>query len=164
VGVREALNRNPKLACGIAAGALLATLIYLLLTREREDTAAVPAGQARAFFTTDDGKTWFTDEVRKVPPFSKDGKEAVRVYVYKCPDGKQFAAWLERYTPPSKKQLEAMQARAENAPPDLVPFGAPEVEIKPPGQSNWIKSSDPRAAAIMTPKCPAGGEPELVIP
>jgi hypothetical protein len=38
----------------------------------------------RAFYTTDDGKTWFTDDAERLPPFDHGGKQAVRLYLFSC--------------------------------------------------------------------------------
>jgi hypothetical protein len=135
----------------------------LLVLAQCSDPATGDVQDARGFFSSDDGKTWFADEAKNVPPFTKGGKEAVRAHVYRCPDGKQFVVWLERYTPESKKQLEAALNAKAGGPPSL-PTDAPQVEVKLPGAATWVRSTDAKAAAIMTPKCAAGGEPALVTP
>jgi len=38
------------------------------------------------------------------------------------------------------------------------------VEVKMPGQGNWVTLSDRKAAVIVTPQCPEGGEPEPLMP
>jgi hypothetical protein len=66
-----------------------------------------------AWFTTDDGKTWFADDAQKIPPFEKDGKEAVRVFVFTCDDGKtHWAGYLQKYSPEAKRVLERGEAPA----------------------------------------------------
>lgn len=115
-----------------------------------------------AFYSTDDGKTWFVDDAEKIPPFDKDGKPAYRVYVYRCADGKPFISHLERYTPEAKKKLEEIVAKGPDA--DVDP-GVMEmiymngVEVKDPGTGDkgWVKQSNfDRAAKITTPACPDG--------
>ena len=51
------------------------------------------------YFTTDGGKTWFTDDAAKIPPWTTaDGKTAYRVRVFKCgEDGEPFVNHLARY-------------------------------------------------------------------
>jgi hypothetical protein len=116
-----------------------------------------------AFFSADDGKTWFPDNARKVPPFNRDGKDVYRAYIYKCPDGKEFVAFLERYTPKAKKEREALYAGGEQS---AVPIldEAKGIEVKTPGQTTWVKQSDPRAVMVMIPRCAGGGKPQMVLP
>jgi hypothetical protein len=162
VGVREFLNQqNPKVVVGATVGVILVVAAVLFLSHRSSggsDTASAPA---RAFFTTDDGKTWFRDDARHLAPFAKDGKTAVRAYVYKCPDGREFVAFLERYTPDFRKKLEAANAGQLGGP---LLDEASGTEVKPPGASAWVKQSDPRAMAVMTPKCPGGQAAQLVMP
>jgi hypothetical protein len=166
VGIRESLNRTPRLSKGILAGIILVALIYLLWSRAGGESGGGRSG-TQAYFSTDDGKTWFADDAKKIPPFVKSGKDAVRVYVYQCPDGKKFASHLERYTPEAKKALEASHAsRSRNIDLNaLQRIQTSGVEVKAPGQGDWVKSSDPKAAAIVRAKCPqGGGEPEPLEP
>ena len=65
---------------------------------------------SQVFFTDDDGKTWFPDDAKRVPPFDRNGKPAVRAHVYKC-GGKTFVNHMERYTPEAKKKVEAIYAK-----------------------------------------------------
>src|SRR5688572_29694078 len=82
MSVREWMGNNQK-ATSVGAGALtvlaIGLIIYQLLP-ERQST--------KAWYTTNDGKTWFKDSNRKVPPFDYGGKQAVLAKVYEC-NGKQ---------------------------------------------------------------------------
>ena len=164
MGIREALNRSPKLSKGVLAGIILLALIYLFWSRAGGEGGGGRSG-TQAYFSIDDGKSWFVDDAKKIPPFVKSGKDAVRVYVYKCPDGKKFASHLERYTPEAKKALEASYASRSTDLNALQRIQTSGVEVKAPGQGDWVKSSDPKAAAIVKAKCPhGGGEPEPLEP
>jgi hypothetical protein len=122
------------------------------------------------FFSDDDGKTWFEASADKIPPWDRNGKTAVRCYVFTCDGGKtKFAGYLERLTPEAKRMLEGQHSGAGGA----VPIGAANpllagmgVEIKPPLTGSWLPKADPRAMAIIAVKCPPGtsGTPELVMP
>ena len=102
-----------KIVAGISLVAIL-ILIYLIYPSHPLENVARPAGAMR-YFSTDDGKTWFADEATKLAPFRKDGKDAVRAYVFKCADGKKFIAFLERLTPEGKKKVEAIRSRGAGA-------------------------------------------------
>src|SRR5947207_15643246 len=104
VGVRETLNRYPKITAAVI-GVILLAVVYLFWSSGIGGIAAGRSG-TQAYFSTDDGKSWFVDDAKKIPPFQKNGKDAVRAYVYKCPDGTKFVSHLERYTPEAKKMLE----------------------------------------------------------
>lgn len=162
MGVRDSLNRqNPKII-GVFT-AVIVVAVSLILFRSIGGGAGVGDSVDLAFFSTDDGKTWFPDDAKHVPPFSRDGKDAYRAYVYRCPDGKEFVAFLERYTPRAKKEREALYAGGEGS---AIPIldEAKGIEVKAPGQATWLKQSDPRAAVVMTPGCTGGGKPQMVLP
>ncbi len=171
MGVRKPADKpvgrkKSKVVIGAVLVAVIGAVAVLVVSRSSSGDGVDDRPQ-RSFFTIDDGKTWFADDAAKVPPFTKDGKEAVRAYVFKCHDGKQFVAYLERYTPDGKQRIEQLSARSEKD-KEVVAFVADEpagVEVKMPGQAVWIKQSEKRATAIMTPRCPGGGgKPTLVTP
>ena len=164
VGVRETLNRHPKITAAVI-GVILLAVVYLFWSSGIAGSGAGTSG-TKAYFSVDDGKNWFVDDAKKIPPFQKNGKDAVRAYVYQCPDGQKFVSHLERYTADAKKTLEASYAPGSRN-IDLTALQRIQttgVEVKAPGQPNWVKLSDPKAAAVVTPKCPGGGEPEPVLP
>src|SRR5262245_29469532 len=101
MGVREALNQSRKVKWGVFAGIVLLAVIGFLWSSGSGGGAGTSG--TNAYFSTDDGKSWFVDDANKVPPFPKNGKDAVRAYVYKAPDGTKFVSHLERYTPDAKK-------------------------------------------------------------
>src|SRR5213083_2596184 len=83
------------------------------------DVGAAPGAASdteRAFFTVDDGKTWFIDEATQLAPFQRDGKEAVRAYVIEC-NGKRFVNHLERYTPEGKQAMLRLREVVKKGPP-----------------------------------------------
>lgn len=144
----------------VAAALVLIGLIVILVRMPGRDA---PTAVTRAFFTVDEGRTWFADDVSRLAPFDKDGKQAVRAYVFKCPDGTKFVAYLERLNPEARRVLE----QAEKAGPDGK--GAPNAaairsayksgrEVKRPGDANWVNVENLREAGqVMAVKCPNGG-------
>ena len=172
MGIRESLNQqNPKVVLGVTAGVVLVIVVFLVWYERGSGGggAGIGPGGAQAYFSVDDGKSWFLDDASKLPPFDRGGKEAVRAYLYRCGDnGTPFIAFLERYTPEEKKRRQAAaqqeQSGSKHMPAPLLDTAA-GTEIKVPGgQGSWIKQSDPRARAIMMPKCPDGGNAQIVLP
>ena len=105
MGIRESLNKNPKIAAGIAVGAMLAGLGFVGWQLGASGPSAVERG---GYFSDDDGKTFFVDDIDKVAPFDRGGKEAVRAYVYTCDDGAtKFVGFLERYKPDAATKIRA---------------------------------------------------------
>ena len=169
MGIRETLNENPRLTTGVTAGIIAIVLIYILWSALSGGGADASGGGAsgQVFFTDDDGKTWFADDQKKVPPFDHGGKEAVRAYVFKCgPDGKPFVNHMERYSKESKKKLEEVLAKgnAINDPTVFESIQTAGLEFKSPGQKDWIKVSDPKHTAVLQPKCPKPEDVEQVLP
>src|SRR5688500_13766950 len=98
MGVIAAMQERPRLMIGVLVSVIaVAVVMAFASAKKQEHNVEVRSG---VWFTTDDGKTLFTDNARKLPPFDHYGKPAYRAYVYTCDGGKtQFVAFLERYTP-----------------------------------------------------------------
>jgi hypothetical protein len=165
MGVRERLNENPRGVAAVVVGVLLLAGTFAAFQFLNADTTA--AASDRAFFSTDDGKTWFVDNAGKLPPFERDGKEAVRAYVFEC-KGKQFVNHLERYTPDGRRAAEAAlesqrTSQTATVPAQLRLAGA---EVRKPGAKQWAPLGDlAKAGPILRPKCPDGnGDPTPVEP
>jgi hypothetical protein len=169
MSLRDTLNTRPNLARGIAAGCAAAAI--LLALAHVLDLRAAPIGAARperAFFTVDDGKTWFVDDASKLAPFDRDGQQAVRAYVCEY-DGKQFVNHLERYTDAGKRAMTQVREAAKKGPPPGALVAAAQQrgrEVKRPGEATWVVSTARAAGAVVALKPPNGaaGEPKLVFP
>lgn len=149
------------LAVFMTAGAAVA--IYL----QARDSGS--SGPGNAYFSTDDGKTYFTDSATKLPPFDRDGKPAYRAHVFEC-GGKRVVGYLSRYRPEAIAALEeAAAARGTGKPPRnaaaLAAVGTYGLEIKRPGAPAWANQADPRAATMIRVfRCPDGSTPGEVDP
>jgi hypothetical protein len=170
MGLRETMNENPRITTGITVAIIVVVLAWLLWPRGGGGVAGGGGGGGVAtqlFYTTDDGKTWFPDDAEKVPPYKKDNKEAVRAVVYRC-GGKTFVNHMERYSPEAQKQLEAMYAKDGAAAADPALAGSLNetgLEVKSPGDKEWVKITDPKAQAVVKPKCTGdGSDLEVVRP
>jgi hypothetical protein len=157
MGVRQTLNNNQVLigtAVFLALVAAGVSIAYTLLGNR----AVGPSD--KAFYTVDDGATWFVDSRTRIPPFTHDGKEAVRVYIYSTDGGKTtFPVYLLRYNKDAKAKLDA---EIQKAPPGAWPtadslandssFEIAGAEVKKARSPSdpWVKKSDGmRVAQIM---------------
>lgn len=107
MSIRKKLNNQPILSSAIAIVVVLgaAYVIY----------SAVAGGEKRfygatAYYSDDDGKTYFKDNAFKPVPYTDNGKEVVRAFVYSCPSKGEFVAFLQRYTPEGIKAINEVQS------------------------------------------------------
>src|SRR4051812_12687322 len=145
MGIRESINRNPKVAVGVGAGLVAFTLVFVLFqVMDLNGSTRIPSADEHAFFTVDDGKTWFVGDINTLAPFDHEGKQAVRAYVYEC-DRERFAGWLERYTEEGKKARQQVVEAAKKGRPDgrLVYISSMSGrELKRPGDAAWTVATD----------------------
>jgi hypothetical protein len=174
VGIRESLNENKRATTAVAV-VLVVVAVAVIVYQFMQPDGPQPAS-GLAYFTTDGGETWFVDDAGRLSPFEKDGKQAVRAYVWSC-DGKEFVSHLERLAPESKKKLEAMQAkgvdvgpRKPGQPPGNITMmtlmNDKEVRDPGPGDQGWVKMASAEGRALSAPVCPdgSGGTVEPVAP
>lgn len=125
--------------------------------------------KAEAFYSIDNGKTWFADKALKLPPFDYEGSTAVGVELFEA-SGKQFIGYLERYTPEGKERISEFrdrQAAGKVSPIDPGPYLWVQRngrEVKRPGDTNWLPASDPEAQRIMHPQSSDGSPAFPVLP
>jgi hypothetical protein len=153
--VRETLNRRPW-----ATGAFFASAVVLLAMIGLHACGGPPkraAGPGKAFFTVDDGKTWFADDATKLPPFDHEGKTAYRAQVFRCGTGEAFVGFMESYSSENQKQL---QAAVDSHSPDLVDLESElHAMVKKPGDARWVTFSpgaDAEYRKVLLATCPDG--------
>lgn len=162
MGVREQMTRKPVMG-GVAAGVLALVAVAVLVKAywpERQ------ADLSRAFYTTDDGATWFEDSALKVAPFDHEGKPAVVAHVYSYAGGsKQFCAYVAKFTPEGKERLERAVAEAvkNGKGADSVglyhdpSFMKGNVLVKPARSGGeWVSYGDRKANEIFSVHAPDG--------
>lgn len=167
MSLREALQRHSAASTAVT---LIVTILAIAYVIYFLSTSRSPGAAAKqAYFSTDNGATWFADDISLLPPYDKDGKQAVRAYVFRCADGKPFVAYLMRFTPEAKKSLEA--ARAANSggldAQLLLATERSQSEAAKPGTSQWVHAKDRQAYDQVTRlNCPDGNMAglELVMP
>jgi hypothetical protein len=136
MGIRETLNRNSVLTVGtiVCAIAFCAVVIGMELRGNKGEPPKY------AYYTTDDGKTWFSDSAIRLPPYDHDGSPAVRCIVFKGPNG-QYAGLLEKLS-------DDTRARLAKTGDQFLPFGTP-VLVKKPGEKEWTSMDVSQEAMII---------------
>jgi len=176
MGLPDKIQQKPAVAASIAVAALIfaAILIYhQTLGQPRRNVKLMNS----AFYSDDDGQTFFIDDDTKLPPFLHDGKIAVRAAVYRTADGKLFVAYLQKF---SDAQLKEIEAAIAAHPDEADHWRGGRTEVKKPGDSKWLSwgsyQEPVKAAAYqqaMTPVGPGGStnvspvspeDPDAVLP
>jgi hypothetical protein len=161
MGIREFMERHKYISAGAIAGIILAAIVFTW--RNTVAPANTSDSSEKAFFTIDDGKSYFAESAKRIPPFEWQGKTAHRAAVFTCDGGKtRFVGYIERYTPEAKKTLEI----AQSGQGVLIPGSAAiESEVKKPGDQTWVRRNSAAAITkVMRVPCPPGGELEEVTP
>ena len=132
--LREKLKENSTIVGGVCGFILL---IAGLVTYRA--TLGQPHANVRmmnsAFFSDDDGKTWFIDDASKVPPFEHRGGAACRAEVYRYGNGKKFVAYLEKFSDQQKPEIEAQIA---GDPQQATHWLQTPMLVKKPGDPAWL--------------------------
>lgn len=138
MGIREALNQKPGITAGIAAMITGAAVLYIIWQSIfGVNESSMPTS---AYFTTDDGKTWFVDDISKAVPFIKDGQVAVRVHLYSTDGGQtKIPLYLEKLTDKGLKIHEAARANEKDISAMISANDRLQREwlVKRPGDEKW---------------------------
>lgn len=158
MSIRQTLREKPVVGSSVAIGLIVIALGLTFYQRASRHQDWTPPQQV--FFTVDDGKSWFVGDYKKVPPFEHDGKQAYRVFVFRCHD-KEFAGYLERFTPEAQKVLLEVRSKplSKTGAPDSAAMDAMTRgrEVKRPGDQKWTTCANPREVRPITnPACPHG--------
>lgn len=167
MGIRESINQNPAITTGVTAGIIVLALAFIIWQAFGHSHLR-NMGPGKAFFSDDDGKTWFTEDASKIPPIDHDGKKAWRVQVFKCGEsGQPFVSHLEGFSDEIKAKMEKAQTAdpsRPNAPMEYMNFEN-DMKVKKPGDAKWV-SMTPKTmneySKIMTPVCPDGKSDNLL--
>ncbi|HWE05022.1 MAG TPA: hypothetical protein VG326_21620 [Tepidisphaeraceae bacterium] len=156
MGIRETINEKPVATLIVAVVVIGCALGFLLMPKGSH----VPKLSSRSYYSDDDGKTWYIDDAKNVPPYDHNGKQAVRAYLYKCADGKPFVQRLEMFDISTKEAIEG-QIR-QGVPPLEAQLQVRGIKIKRPADEKWayVLNGTPQEYAafqkVMTPHCPDG--------
>jgi hypothetical protein len=114
---------------------------------------------AQAYYSDDDGATFFADDVQKIYPFDHNGKQAYRAYVYECPGNPRFVSYLARYSDSTKAKMTELAAKSgdADAAAELARLRDGGVEVRKPNQAKWVPLFGREGEAISGhPRCSDG--------
>jgi hypothetical protein len=163
VGIRETINQKPGVALAIAGFIICASAavcLSLLVRGRSSGSAVVPL----AFYSDDDGKTWFIDAATRIAPFEHNGRQAVRAEVFRCGDGAAFVGFLERSSDASRARIAHLDTQNPNA--IWMAVSADPMDVKRPGAERWVSLFPPAGSTaeyhgVITPTCPQGNSGDI---
>ena len=158
MGVREKINSSKPLAFSVAGIALVAAVGIAVWA----NSSGLGGRSSKGFFSDDDGKTWFADDVDKVPPFDHNGKEAVQAFVYRAGGNPPFVGYLQTYKPETAKKLRELLANPQSgeASSEIIAMRANSL-VKRPGETAWHPVQSTEGGNVVTIVPPAGQTGEL---
>jgi ligand-binding sensor domain-containing protein len=117
----------------------------------------------RAFYSDDDGATWFTDSADKIMPFDHNGKPAVEAVVYAGADGKPFVVCLMRYSAVAVRAFEEARAKGQSrSTVSVSPFMEAKKPLSP--SASWVPDTTGEFETLRTPAAPNGAPVHPVSP
>ncbi len=168
MGIRETINEKPAIGVGIGIGIVVIAIVIIgwqFMHSNRQGALTGPITGDQAYYSDDDGKTFFTDDMKKLTPFKHAGKDAVRAHVYRCSKGDPFVGYLERHTELAKQQKGmAMEMGGRPSFTEHAVF-----EVKKPGKSPWIPvdtKNESEAVKVFGVACPGDAmeNPVVMVP
>jgi hypothetical protein len=134
----------------------------------RESGAGAP--QKTAFYTDDNGKSFFKDDLFKVSPFDHNGKQAYRCDVFQGDGGKQFVGLIYRHTDAGRREIEAYYPNKSKDADGSTRRGIEErgMQVKPAAAGDgaaWTLADDTTTSRLQASmKDPSGKPAKLVQP
>jgi hypothetical protein len=157
--VRKVLQQHPAVAtCATAVITVVAIFAIILELRGNP----IPPVPTRAYYTTDDGASYYADDINLVAPYMHDGKEAVLARVLKGAGGKKYVAYLSRYNAKQKEKIEKLLAQTPVDQNAVALARESGIEVKAPlsGDHGWVPSLSVDALPIIqAPHPPDISEP-----
>ena len=146
MGVREKVNENKTVGAGVAAAFLVVGLALLgaQLMGGRKDAA--PPAPTQAFYTDDNGKTFFKGDANQIVPFDHGGKQAYRADVFQAADGKQFVGLIYRFTDTGRRDMADYLKTRPRDPDGMVRVAIEQrgMQVKrvSGGEKDWVVADD----------------------
>ena len=147
MGVREFVEKNKRFVVPIFFGFAVA-LAAISMMNVRKDRA-LPGPIAHAYYSDDEGKSFFVDDLDKAFPFQRNGKAAFRAFVFKCDDKKEpFVGLLGRH------------AKSGGGPAVDKRYTPKEqsgtIEVSKPGSNQWVPFMSVEGQKLLASVCPSG--------
>ena|SRR5687767_13437968 len=162
--------KESRYGMGVAVAILLVAAIALgyQMLSGREVVGAAAA--TSAFYTDDNGKTFFKDDTDKLPPFEHNGKQAFRCDVFQDAGGKQFVGLIYRFTESGRQQMQDYLPKKSKDADGAARRAIEErgMQVKPvaaTGDAAWQYADDVTVAQLRAAvKTPSGQQAILVQP
>jgi hypothetical protein len=165
-GVRQQINENKKLGIGVGV-AIVILALGLIALQFRGPTNASAAVATKAFYTDDDGKTFFKDNADRLVPFDRNGKQAYRADVFRGSDGKEFVGLIYRYTDSGRKEMEAYLPGRSKDEDGSTRRGIEQrgMQVKRPGadDNGWVLNDDVTTERLQATTKDAAGKPATLL-
>ena len=160
-------QRGSRFGIGIAAALLIvAALILGSQLRGGRESGAGPLPTS-AFYTDDNGKTFFKDDIDKFSPFDRGGKQAYRCSVFQDASGKQFVGLVFRHTESGRRELEAYFPNQSKDFDGSTRRGIEErgMQVKPVAASEkaWVPADDTTVTQLQASRKDASGKPVKLV-
>jgi len=157
--VLDRANTNKKLGVRAGVGVLIVGLGIIGIQFLHGGGNGITVSDS-AFYTDDNGKTFFKDDRSKVVPFDHNGKQGYRADVFQCHDGKQFVGLMYRHNAAGRKAMEKHKGQERHT-ASLAGIEIQGMDVKPAGAPDaaWPPNTGER-----TVKCPSGETAQLVVP
>jgi hypothetical protein len=148
--LRESIQKHSKTVT-IATLAALAVCSFCAM-RQASSVGASPT--TKAYFSDDDGKTWFDDDALRSFPFDHNARPAYRAHIFRC-GAVTFCGYLECMPDDMRRGIDALpqnwQARAA-----AVQSASDQIMVKKPGGMKWAQPGQKEYDGIVDPACPDG--------
>ena len=150
-GLREQLNRKP-IPTSVAVVVICGVVVTLAVMSQCDRTQRF-ANDSSVFLTADDGAHFSEGRLERL---RDSGSSEVRAHVFRCGQGHEFVGYLSRLTP------QLLAGGSGLLPPETLAKPMPGMmEVKRPGDSNWVRGASPESTAILQVKCPQDGSSEV---
>jgi hypothetical protein len=138
VALRDKLNEYPGATAAGVGVIIVATIVLIVFSLRGEGgrTNGPKWLPDKAFFTDDEGKTHFVDDLTKIPPFQHNGRNAYRAQVFIDSNERKFVGFMESYDPATKAKIES-DLKSGKPIAEVLSDNPPEV--KKPGGGGWVK-------------------------
>lgn len=162
---RTLLDRHRSAIAIVAVSVSLSSAVWLTWFYWPGPDNSLPSF---AWYTVDDGRTRFADDVERNPPFEHDGKQAVRLHLFSCDGGKTtFVGYLQKFPEETLRKYRDKGVDPANVEDEeLVAEGG--WVYKRPGDAAWLsdRAADRKFLDVITVRCPDGraGEPKELFP
>jgi len=120
-----------------------------------------------AFYTEDNGKSFFKDDLFKISPFDHNGKQAYRCDVFESGGGKQFVGLVYRHTESGRREAEAYFPNKSKDTDGSSRRGLEErgMQVKPVAAADtaWVLNDDTTTSRLQMSMKDVSGKPAKLV-